>query len=251
MEVWDNGVKLADVNNTTINQSFTLANGSHQMTIQDIGPGPNYAILHKETVNFTVSSSSGVTVISPTPNSVQAELLCVNAYAAESTGNIDHLEVWADGHKVGDSPKGSTINQWYFKNPNLGVGSHQLTVEDVSTGGSVLHTRVVPITVASANNVYVNSPANNSTQGTSVLVNAYAYEQAGGSNQLVNHMEVWDLFNGTSTKLGNAPLGYGTTALFINQSYALAAGSHQLTIQDVSPGNFQVIHTAIVNITVQ
>ena len=250
MEVWDNGTKLADVNNTTINQSFTLANGSHQMTIQDIGPGPNYAILHKETVNFTVSGNDGVTVISPTPNSTQAQLLWVNAFASESTGNIDRLEAWADGHKLGDSPRGSTINQWYFKNPNLGVGPHTLTVQDISTSGAILHKTIFPITVSSANNVYVNSPVNNSTQGTSVLVNAYAYEQ-NGSNQLIDHLEVWDLHNGVSTKLGNSPEGYATTSLFINQSYTLATGTHQLTIQDVSTGTFQVVHKQIVNITVQ
>jgi hypothetical protein len=81
-----------------------------------------------------------------------------------------------------------------------------------------------------------------------VLVNAYAYEQ-NGSNQQIDRMEVWDLHNGTSTKLGNSPLGYATTSLFINQSYTLATGTHQLTIQDVL-GN-TVIHKAIVNITVQ
>jgi hypothetical protein len=251
MEVWDNGTKLAEIAATSINQSFTLGAGSHQMTIQDIGPGPSYAVLHKQVVNFTVVTTSGVTVVSPTPNSTQAQLLNVNAYAVESTGNVDHLEVWADGHKIGDSPKGATINQWYYKDPNLGVGSHNLSVEDVSPSGTVLHSQVIPIVVSSANNVYVNSPANNSTQGTSVLVNAYAYEQGSGSNQLIDHLEVWDLFNGTSTKLGNSPLGYATTSLFINQRYNLAPGAHQLVIQDSSTGTFQIIHKNTVNITVQ
>ena len=243
MEVWDNGVKLGNVFSSTVNQKFALAAGNHQMTVQDIGPGPNYAVLHKEITNFVVSASNGVFINTPTPSSTQATLFPVSAYAVESGGNVDHLEVWVDGTKLGDSPRGSTIQQWY----PLTTGSHQLTVEDISAGTfQVLHQTTIPITVSSANNVYVNSPANNSTQGTSVRVSAYAYEQ-NGSNQLVDHLEVWD--NGT--KLGNSPIPYGGTSLFMDQSYTLAAGSHRLTIQDISTGTPTVIHKTVVNIAVQ
>jgi phosphatidylinositol-3-phosphatase len=243
MEIWDNEVKLANVFSSTVNQKFTLAAGNHQMTIQDIGPGPSYAVLHKEISNFVISANNGVFINTPTPSSTQASLFPVSAYAVESGGNVDHLEVWVDGTKLGDSPKGSTIQQWY----TLTTGSHQLTVEDISTGTfQVLHKTTIPISISSSNNVYVNSPTNNSTQGTSVRVSAYAYEQ-NGSNQLVDHLEVWD--NGT--KLGNSPLPSGGTSLFIDQSYTLAAGSHQLTIQDISTGTYTVIHKSIVNISVQ
>jgi hypothetical protein len=241
MEIWDNGVKLANAFNSTINQKFTLAAGKHQITVQDIGPSPNYAVLHKQKTNFVVSGGNGVFIKTPAANSTQAMLFPVSAYAVESGGNVDHLEIWLDGTKLGGSPKGSTIQQWY----RVSTGSHQLTIKDISASSQVLHQTSIPINVSSANNVYLNSPANNSTQGTSVRVSAYAYEQ-NGSNQLVDHLEVWD--NGT--KLGNSPLPYGGTSLFMDQTYTLGAGSHQLTIQDISTGTYAVIHKRIVNITV-
>jgi len=242
MEIWDNSAKLGNIFSSNVNQKFTLAVGQHQMTIRDLGPGPNYAVLHKEKTNFVVSASDGVFINAPTRSSTQTTLFPVSAYAVESGGNIDHLEVWVDGVRLGNSPKGSTLQQWY----TLPAGSHQLTVKDISTGNYVLHQATIPISVSSANNVYVNSPANNATHSTSVRVDAYAYEQ-NSSNQLVHHLEVWD--NGT--KLGNSPLPYGGTSLFINQIYALPVGQHQLTIEDVSTGTYQVIHKKIVNITVQ
>ena len=255
MEVWDNGTKLGNVFADNIDQVYNVSgNGAHQMTIQDIGPGSGNPILHKEVVNYTISSSDGMFVTAPASGSNQAVLFPVEAYGVESTADIDHLEVWCDGKKVGDSPKGSTISQWYTNYSGspfsmLTPGTHQLTVEDVSTSG-VLHTSTFPITIVQQNNVYVNSPANNSTQSTSVLVNAYGYEQV-SSTQQIDHMEVWDLFNGNSTKLGNSPEGYASSSTFINQTYTLPAGSHQLTIQDVGPSPYPVLHKVILNITVQ
>ena len=244
VEVWDNGAKLANVFSPTVNQSFNLTAGPHLMTVQDIGPGPNYLILHKQTVSFTVSSSNGVFVTSPAANSTQASLFPLNAYAVESTGNIDHLEVWADGQKLGDSPRGSTISQWFN---SLAPGSHQITVQDVTSSELVLHRTIFSVTISSANNIYVNSPVKGTHNGTSVLVNAYAYEQ-NNSSQQVDHVEVWD--NGV--KLGNSPLGYAVTSLFINQNFTLAKGSHQLTVQDVGLApKYSVLHKSTISLTVQ
>ena len=244
MEVWDNGTKLANVFSSTVNQTFTLKTGSHKLTAQDIGPGPNYPILHSQTVAFTVTSSNGVFIKVPAANSTQASLFPVSAYAVESDGNVDHLEVWADGTKLGDSPKGSTINQWYN---SLAVGAHLLTVEDVSAAGAVLHATTISITISANNNIYVNTPASGPRNGTSVLVNAYAYEQ-NNSSQQVDHLEVWD--NGK--KLGNSPLGYAVPSLFMNTYYRLTKGSHQLTVQDVGAGpNYPVLHFSVINLTVQ
>jgi hypothetical protein len=280
LEVWDlyNGVgtKLGNVFADSVNQTYTVSGyGTHQLTVQDIGPAPNYAILHKVVSSYTVTATDGVTVISPPSGSTQASLFPVEAYAAESTNDIDHLEVWCDGQKVGDSPKGARISQWFVNYPPddasvdayfpmLTPGTHQLTIEDVGSGSTILHKVTFPVTIAAQNNVYVNAPVNNSTQSSSVYINAYAYELAGatqpcgisGSNQphgctLVDHMEVWDSYKGgTPTKLGNSPLGYGSSSLFIDQTFEnLAAGSHVLTIQDVGL-NSTVLHKATVNITV-
>ncbi len=244
VEVWDNGAKLANVFTPAVNQSFKLSAGSHTMTVQDIGPAPTYAILHKQTVTFTVSSTNGVFITTPAGNSTQASLFPVNAYAVEAGGSVDHLEVWADGKKLGDSPKGATISQWFN---SLAPGTHQITVQDVTSGEVVLHRTIFSITISSANNVYVNSPIKGTHKGTSVLVNAYAYEQ-NNSSQQVDHVEVWD--NGL--KLGNSPLGYAVTSLFINQNYTLVKGSHLLTVQDVGPApNYPILHKSTISLTVQ
>lgn len=244
MEIWDNGTKLTGAAGSIVNQTFTLRPGSHRMTVRDIGPGPDHPLLHMQVTNFVVSSNQGVFVNVPADGSTQAALFPLRAYAVESTGNIDHLEVWADGKKLGDSPKGSTVSQWFG---SLATGSHQVTVEDVDSSGAALHKSVINITVSASNNMYVNSPADSSLQGSSVLVSAYAYEQ-NNSTQQVDHLEVWD--NGT--KLGNSPLGWGVTSLFIDQRYTLKSGSHQMTIEDIGPGpNFAVVHKSAVNFTVQ
>lgn len=242
MEVWDNGNKLGNVFSTSINQRFTLPTGTHQMTVQDIGPGPSYSVLHKVQVDFTVSGSNGVTITTPAAGSTQAPLLPLNAFAVESSSVPHHLEIWDSGTKLGNSPLGTTVSQWF----TVPTGAQQLTVKDVTSSNQVLHSTQVNVTVSGAAGVYVNSPANGSTQGTSVLVNAYAYELT-SSSQLVDHMDVWD--NGV--KLGNSPTGYGQTSLFINQTYTLSSGAHQMTIEDIGPGpSFSVIHKTTVNFTV-
>lgn len=242
MEVWDNGNKLANVFSTSINQRFTLATGTHQMSVQDIGPGPSFSVLHKVRVNFTVSGTNGVTITTPADGSTQAPLLPLNAFAVESSSVPHHLEIWDSGTKLGNSPLGTIVSQWF----TVPTGAQQLTVKDVTSSNQVLHSTQVNVTVSSAAGVYVNSPANGSTQGTSVLVNAYAYELSNG-NQQVDHMDVWD--NGV--KLGNSPTGYGQTSLFINQTYTLNSGAHQMTVEDIGPGpNFSVIHRTTVNFTV-
>lgn len=264
LEVWDvfnnTGTKLGDVFADNVNQVYSVSgNGPHQLIVQDIDNNNN--LIRKSVTNYTVTDSDGVTVVSPPSGSTQASLFPLQAYAVESTADIDHLEVWCDGQKVGDSPKGSTITQW-FSNwkaddttvdhnfPMLAPGSHQVTVEDVGSGSTVLHSVTFPITIVAQNNVYVNSPANNSAQSSSVYVNAYAYELA-NSTQQVDHMEVWDVFNGKSTKLSDSPLGYGSTSLFVNQTFNnLPAGPHTLIIQDLAPGGSVPLHKTSVNITV-
>jgi acid phosphatase len=234
LEVWDNGTKLGNSPpGSTIHQTFTLAVGAHQMTVQDISTG-TFQVLHKTIVNFTVSSD-GVTINSPVEGSTTGTSVLVDASAVESGATIDHLEVWDNGVKLGNSPSGSTIHQTFV----LSSGSHQMTVQDISTGTfTVLHKSIVNFTV-SADGVTIISPVTGSTSGTQVLVNATATE----SGATIDHLEVWD--NTTGQKLGNSP--QGST---VNQSYNLAAGQHQIIVQDMSTGTFQVLHKSSVTITV-
>lgn len=258
MEVWDQSgskvTKLGNVLSKSINQAYGVSeNGSHQMTIKDIGGAPDYPILHQESTNYTVSSSYGMFVITPAGNSTQGPLVPLSGYAVESgaeesSSGIDHIEVWNGGNKLGDSPKGTMISQWY----PMSAGKYTLTVQDVSNAGQVVHKSEVTFTVSSSLGVYVNSPANNSTwSGTTVPINAYAYEQTGSSTPLVDHIEVWDNTHGK--KLGESVTGEGVNSVFINQNVTLpSAGTYQLAIKDINPNNgFKPIHTAYVTVTVK
>jgi hypothetical protein len=258
MEVWDNfkgkATKLGNVFSKTIDQAFPVTgNGSHQMTVQDIGSAPGYEVLHSEVTNYTASSTYGVFVNTPANNSTQATLFSLNAFAVEaaaeeSSSGIDHIEVWNGNAKLGDSPKGTSISQWY----SLAPGNYTLTVQDVTKTGQRIHESNISFTVSSSTGMYVNSPANNSTWSTTTIpVNAYAYEQNGSSTPLVDHIEVWDNTHGI--KLAQSPTGVGVNSTFINQSVTVSSpGTYQLAIEDINPNNgYKSIHTAYVNVTVK
>jgi hypothetical protein len=172
----------------------------------------------------------------------------VEAGAQASSSGIERLEVWNGNAKLGDSPKGTSISQWYSFAP----GKYTLTLQDVSGAGQVLHKSNVTFTVSSGLGVYVNSPANDSTwPTTTVPINAYAYEQNGASTPLVYQIQVWDNTHGV--KLGESAIGVGVNSVFINQSVKLpSSGTYQLAIEDINPNNgYKGIHTTYVNVTVK
>jgi hypothetical protein len=223
------------------------------MTVQDIGAAPAYPVLHKQVTSYTVSTSYGTFVGIPADNSTQATLfplsaIAVESGAEESSSGVDHIEVWNGGTKLGDSPRGTTLNQWY----SLTSGKYALTVQDVSNTGQRLHETNVNFTVSSGLGVFVNSPANNSSwPNTTIPINAYAYEQSGSSTPLVDHIEVWDNTHGI--KLGESVTGVGVNSVFINQNVTLPkAGTYQLAIMDINPNNgYKPIHTTYVTVTVK
>jgi Phosphoesterase family len=258
MEVWDtfNGTatKLGNIFSESINQAYTVSgDGLHTMTVQDIGVGPSYAVLHKEVTNYTVTTNYGVTVNTPANGSTQASLVPVSASgvepsAEESGSGIDHIEVWKGATKLGDSPKGTTISQWY----SLAPGAYTLSIHDVTAGGTTIHTANVSFTVVGTQGVFVNSPANNSTWSTTTIpINAYAYEQSGASTPMVDHIEVWDHTHGV--KLGESATGVGVNSAFIHQTVTVAGpGTYQLAIEDINPNNgYKPIHTTYVTVTVK
>jgi len=85
-----------------------------------------------------------------------------------------------------------TINQAF---PVSGNGLHQLTVEDIGgpPGYKILHTEVTNYTESSTYGVFVNTPANNSTQATLFPFSAFAVEAtAEESSSGIDHIEVWN-----------------------------------------------------------
>jgi hypothetical protein len=258
MEVWDtfNGeaTKLGNISGKTIDEAFAVSgNGAHTMTVQDVSGPPAYAVLHKEVTKYTESSTYGVFVKTPANNSTQATLFPLSAFAVEagaerSSSGIDHIEVWNGDTKLGDSPKGTSVSQWYSLEP----GSYTLTVQDVNSSEERLHESKVSFTVSASPGVHVNSPANNSIWSTTTVpINAYAYEQDGSKTPLVDHIEVWDNTHGV--KLGESPTGVGVNSVFMNQNITLPkAGSYELAIMDINPNNgYKPIHTSYVSVTVK
>jgi acid phosphatase len=257
LELWDNttGLKLGNFPGSSMNQTFTFTTGQHQLVVQDMSAGG--VVYHKEYSTVNVSSSGGVFITTPANSSTQAAKTTllppatspgfpVVAYAVEAATPIDHLEVWDNGTKLGDSPKGSTINQWY----NVAAGSHAITVQDMTSNGTMIHNSTVNVTVTASDGVYVNAPANNSTlSGTTVHVNAYASEFRSSPAVLIDHMEVWD--NTHNIKLGNSPSGNGITSLYVDKDFILTKGSgtYQLAISDINT-SFVKVHTTYVTVTV-
>jgi hypothetical protein len=52
MQVWDNGVKLGRYFGVDVNQYFSLAPGSHTVTVIDLDD--NYNKLHESSVSYSV-----------------------------------------------------------------------------------------------------------------------------------------------------------------------------------------------------
>lgn len=257
LEVWNSyggkSTKLGNVFSRTVHQAFQVSgNGAHQLTITDIGTAPGYKVLHQQVSNYTVSSHYGVFVNTPASNSTQSRLVPVSAFAVESSAQesssgIDHLEVWDGSTKLGDSPKGISINQSYTLQP----GRHTLAIKDVTFAGITLHSSDVSFTVSEETGVYVNSPANDSSWTTAnVPINAYAYEQTGPTTPLVDHLEIWDNTHGV--KLEQSVTGVGLNSSFINKNVTLPGpGLYQLVVEDIDSNTYKPIHKTYVNIKVQ
>ncbi len=183
--------------------------------------------------------SGYVTVISPAQNAVTGTQVLVNASATEAVAQIYQIQVWdkTTGQKLAESSPGSaSFNQTL----TLAPGPHQIIVEDISTGNfQTLHQALVNVAVL-ADGVAVASPLPNTTAGPEVLVSATATESAAQIYQL----QVWD--NTTGRKLGESAPGAST----IEQVFLLAPGPHQIIVEDISTGNYQTLHKALVNLTV-
>jgi hypothetical protein len=187
--------------------------------------------------------SGHVTITSPVQNATTGTQVLVSASATESNAQIYQLQVWDNttGKKLAESsPGSSTISQTV----TLAPGSHQIIVEDISTGTfNALHKASVNITVSttgSPDGVTITAPTPNSRSGTQVLVSASARE----SSAQVYQLQVWD--NTTGQKLAESSPGSST----ISQTVTLAPGAHEIIVEDISTGTFQAIHKSSVTVDV-
>jgi acid phosphatase len=240
LQVWDNltGQKIGESapNTSTFSQTVSLLPGTHQLIVEDLAAG-NFAVLHKATVIVTVKSD-GVTITSPAPNATSGPGVLVNASASETGTQIYQLQVWDNttGQKLGASTPGTSSIQQTF---TLAAGTHQLAVEDISTGTfQTLHKALVNVTVQ-ADGVFITAPNTNSISGT-VLINASAHE----STATIYQLQIWD--NTTGQKLGQSAPGTST----ISQNLTLAPGTHQIIVEDISTGTFKALHKASITVNI-
>jgi hypothetical protein len=241
IQVWDSttGQKLGESAplTSTFQQTVTLAPGTYRLVIEDISTG-NFQVLHQAVVTVT-AQSDGVTITAPAPNATTGPSVLVSASAMESQAQIYQLQVWDNttGRKLGESAPGtSTIQQTY----TLASGPHQLIVEDIAAGTyHVLHHASSNISVI-ADGVTISSPLPNSTTGQQVEVKASASE----SKASIYQLQIWDATTGV--KLGQSAAGTST----IDLTVSLKTGTHQLVVEDISKGTYQVLHKASVTIDV-
>lgn len=216
----------------TVSTTSSTPPGSYTLTVT----GTSGSLVQSANITFVVNASTGsVTISAPANNSNQSTSVRVTASATETGTQIAQMQVWDNttGVRLGIN-NGSTIDQTY----TLAPGTHQIIVEDLAAGTfAVIHTSSVTITVF-ADGVHITAPANNASITGPVHVTGFATEAA----TQIAQMQVWD--NTTGVRLG---INNGST---IDQTYTLAAGTHQIIMEDLAAGTFAVIHTASVTVTV-
>jgi hypothetical protein len=125
-------------------------------------------------------------------------------------------------------------------------GKHTMVVNNWNAAGTPNVSNAVTFTYTAATGVSITAPQAGATVADPVAVQASASERVA-----INQMQVWD--NGT--KLGfycNAGMNSGggcnassSNTMSLSQSYTLAGGSHQVTVEDLD-NNFNVVNKAIV-----
>jgi hypothetical protein len=145
MQVWDNttGLRLGINNGSTIDQTYTLAAGTHQIIVEDLAAG-TFAIIHTSSVTITVFAD-GVHITAPVNNASITGPVHVTGFATEAATQIAQMQVWDNttGVRLGIN-NGSTIDQTY----TLAPGTHQIIMEDLATGTfALIHTATVTVTV--------------------------------------------------------------------------------------------------------
>ncbi|HUA91633.1 MAG TPA: alkaline phosphatase family protein [Terracidiphilus sp.] len=133
MQVWDNGVKLGWSLGSEVNQEFSVAPGTHTVTV--LGLDSNYNVLDGSSVAYTVPGpTNGVEIVTPYPaQSIGSATVQVSAQATEAVP-VSQMQVWDNGVKLGWYP-GTTVNQ----NFTLPPGPHILTILDLDSNYNIIH----------------------------------------------------------------------------------------------------------------
>lgn len=145
LELWVDGNKVGNYNGSTLNANVSLSSGSHSATIVEVDS--KYSYIKSTPVTFTVGqtgacaapSAPGVHVCAPAAGQTVNSPVNVIAGGTGASGTVNHLELWVDGHKIGNY-NGSMMNT----NVALSAGSHTATVIEVDS--KYAYIKSVPVT---------------------------------------------------------------------------------------------------------
>lgn len=148
MEVWADGSMVSQVLGNRLSAPVTLSSGIHQLTVVALDSQGAYiksTPFYIDVLNPTLDPCSapgtpGVNVCVPVGNSCHTEgWTTIVAAGSGASGTVSRMELWINGHKVGDFP-GSEIRT------NLDVpDSSVMTVIEVDSAGAYI--RSAPITL--------------------------------------------------------------------------------------------------------
>jgi phosphatidylinositol-3-phosphatase len=172
-----------------------------------------------------ITGTAGAFFCSPVAGQTYTSPVAINGAGRAASGSVNHMELWIDGHKVGN----------YFSNQvsttvALGSGAHAATLVEVDSTGSYIKSNPANFSVAGC------APPSSPGVLLCSLVAGQSYTSpveiigAGTlANVAVNHLELWI----DGHKIGNYA---GNT---INTSVTESAGSHAATLVAVdAKGNY-------------
>ncbi len=146
LQVYVDGNKLYQTSSSSVDTYLTLGSGSHYLVLQSWNSSGQYE--KSAGVSFNVSSTTGVTVSSPTPGSTVASPVAVSASATMS-GTVTTMQVYVDGNKLYQG-SGSTVNTSLS---NVGAGSHQLVVQSWNSAGQYLKSATITFSVSTSSTI--------------------------------------------------------------------------------------------------
>ena len=104
LELWIDGGKLGNYFSDQLSTSVALSNGSHTATLVEVDS--TGAFLKSTPTNFTVGcaapASPGARLCSPVPGQTFPSTVQVTGSGTCADGLVEHLELWIDGHKIGN-----------------------------------------------------------------------------------------------------------------------------------------------------
>jgi hypothetical protein len=156
LELWIDGTKIGNYDGSTMEASVAEGVGSHTATVVEVDSEGNYVKSTPVTYAVTADecaapSSPGVDVCEPKAGSTDNSPVTFMATGKGASGDVNHLELWIDGRKIGNYP-GSTLNTTVSE----AAGSHTATVVEVDSAGSYVKSSPVTYTVSGGSSGYVS-----------------------------------------------------------------------------------------------